>query len=275
MEEHQGSVGGIHGVQEFEENLGPGLQSLAKSIDRLGRLRRIGTQVGLMNLPELRRQLNETSRLSQEIDDLSRDLHERLERFVLAALERDQLVWESRFKEAFHASYPPVEGEFPLFQIFPVVVRVDFEHEAVAINNRTVRTMHPAAVAAAVEKEWDRLHRERFNAASFAKALLRAYDLVIAEEQLKSHGKSRGASVTLRSLHQVLTLRSGVSGYGLNQFAFDLYRLRRSEYTVIEGRRLVFGTTRNRGGIVITLPGGQSETLASLEVVEVREGHLS
>ncbi|PSR22533.1 MAG: hypothetical protein C7B45_06285 [Sulfobacillus acidophilus] len=268
----QESLGGIHGVKEFEQHFSPELQTLAKSIDRLGRLRRLGAQVNLMNLVELRKQLDETSRLSQEIDALSQRLYERLKQFVLAVSERDQVEWLSRFKEAFHAGYPPVEGEFPTFQIFPVVVRVDFEHEAVAVNNRTVRTMHPAAVATAVEKEWDRLNRERFNAASFAKALLRAYDLVIAEQQLSSGGKSRGAAVLLRSLYQVLTLKGGVSSYSLNQFGFDLYRLRRSEYTIIDGRRLVFGTTRNRGGIVITLPGGQSETLASLEVVDVTKG---
>lgn len=258
----------LHGVEAFEEQLAPELQGLAKTLEKLARLKKLSQQASLLNLVDLRKQLDEAQRLSQDVQEQARNLESRVERFRLAVSERDQLEWQARFRQAFHAGYPPVEGEFPLFQIFPVDVRVDFEHELVLINNRTVRTIHPAAVASLVEKEWDRLNRERFNAGSFAKAVLRAYDLLLAELTQKSSGSNAGRVVPLRTVHQLLALKSGLSGYGLNQFAFDIYRLRRSESMTVDGRRLEFGTTRNRGGIVITHPGGQQETLGSLEVIE-------
>ncbi len=262
----------LHGVGAFEEQLAPALQGLAKTLEKLARLKKLSQQASLLNLVDLRKQLEEAQRLSQDVQEQVRKLEIRVEGFRLAVSERDQLEWQARFRQAFHAGYPPVEGEFPLFQIFPVEVRVDFEHELVLINNRTVRTIHPSAVASLVEKEWDRLNRERFNAGVFAKAVLRAYDLLLAELRQKSPGNNNtGRVVPLRTVHQLLALKSGLGGYGLNQFAFDIYRLRRSESMTVDGRRLEFGTTRNRGGIVITHPGGQQETLGSLEVIEASQ----
>ncbi len=256
------------GVRGFEEDIAPNLQGLAKSIDKIGRLKKLGQQPEIMNLVELRKQLEETRRLSIEIKEMVGVIQEQLEDFTLAPSTTEQSEWWRLFREAFHAGYPPVEGEFPVFQVFPVEIRVDLEHELVMINNRTVRALHPRNVASLVEKELDRLNRERFNTASFVKSLLRAYDLLIAEAKTKSSGRTIGAAVPLRSIHQVLSLRSGVSGYSLTQFAFDIYRLRRSGTLSVDGRRLEFGTTRNRGGILITMPGGQQENLGSLEVLE-------
>ena len=258
----------IRGVRGFETDMGPTLQSLAKSIDRLSRFKKVGRQSEIMNLVDLRKQLEEACRLSDEVKDTATILQDQLEEFRVAPSTTEQTEWWQSFRQAFHAGYPPVEGEFPIFQVFPVEIRVELEHELVLVNNRTVRTLHPRAVANAVEKELDRLNRERFNAASFVKTLLRAYDLLMAEAKDKSPGRSVGAAVSLRAIYQILSIRTGTSGYSLNQFAFDIYRLRRSSSLSTNGRRLEFGTTRNRGGILITLPGGQQENLGSLEVLE-------
>lgn len=256
----------IHGVSGFEQQVGPGLKDLAKLAEKLGRLKKIGGQVTVMNLMDLRKQLEEVARLSFEAQTLAEEVSGKLPRYVVAAESVDQTEWFERFRTAFHSGYPPVEGEFPTFQVFPVEVRVDFANELVMINNRTVRALHPEAVAALVEKEWDRLNRERFNAASFAKALVRAYDLLLLELRDKVGGREPGRAIPLRALHQTLALKSGVSGYSLNQFAFDVYRLRRSPHMVVEGRRLDFGTSRDRG-IVITHPGGRQEKLGALELI--------
>ncbi len=256
----------IHGVSGFEQQVGPELKDLAKLAERVGRLKKVGGQATVMNLLELKKQLEDMSRLSFEAQALAEELSRKIARYVVASESSDQTEWWERFRKAFHSGYPPVEGEFPTFQVFPVEVRVDFANELVMINNRTVRALHPEAVAALVEKEWDRLNRERFNAASFAKALVRAYDLLLLELKDKAGGRDPGRAISLRTLHQTLALKSGVSGYSLNQFAFDVYRLRRSPHMVVEGRRLDFGTSRNRG-IVITHPGGRQENLGSLELI--------
>ncbi len=256
----------IRGVSGFENEVGPGLKELAKVVERVGRLKKVGQQADILNLMELRKQLEEIRRLSDDIQGLADTLVAKIDNFAVAPTGEQQAEWWERFRQAFHAGYPPVEGEYPVFQVFPVEIRVDLEHELVLINKRTVRALHPEAVATLVEKEWDRLNRERFNAATFAKALMRAYDLLLLEAKDKAGGRQTGASVPLGLLHQTLALRAGASIYGLNQFAFDIYRLRRSPNLIMDGRRMEFGSTRNRG-IVITHPGGQQENLGALEVV--------
>ncbi len=257
----------ITGVTGFEQEVAPGIKDLAKMVDRLGKLKKVGQQANLVNLLELRKQLDDINRLAGEVKEFASLIKKQVDGVAVALTERDQIEWWERFRQSFHAGYPPVEGEYPTFQVFPVEIRVDLEHELIMVNNRIVRVLHPEAVATQVEKDWDRLNRERFNAASFAKGLLRAYDLLVSEARDKAQGRTVGASVSLKLLHQTLALRAGAAGYPLNQFAFDIYRLRQSPHLVIEGRRMEFGSTRNRGGIVITHPNGHQENLGSLELV--------
>ncbi len=257
----------VRGVAEFERVMAPSIRELAKTLDRLGRLKKVGQQADLLNLLDLRKQLEEIRRLGAEIGEVAEGLVRQAADIAVAPTDREQTEWWERFRQSFHAGYPPVEGEYPTFQVFPVEIRVDLANELVMINNRTVRVLHPGAVATLVEKEWDRLNKERFNAASFAKALVRAYNLLMLEVANNARGRKAGASVPLRLLHQTLALRLGSSGYPLNQFAFDIYRLRRSPHLIIEGRRLEFGSTRDRG-IVITHPDGHQEKLGSLELVD-------
>ena len=237
-----------HGVEEFEERLGVPLESLAKTIDKLGRLKKLGKQKGLINVLDLHKHLDEVRRLAREMKGTAEEIAKQLDEYRICVAEADQAEWTLRFREAFHAGYPPVEGEFPVFQVFPVEVKVEFDNDLIRINNRIHRDLHPGAVAAQVEKEWDRLNAERFNAGSFAKALLRAYDLLVAEQQMSVRNGNSGRTALLRDIHAILTLRRGVSGYTLNQFAFDVYRLRKSDQTTQDGRKLVFGEARNRGG---------------------------
>lgn len=264
--EHDVMVSDIRGVSGFETEIGPSLKELAKTAEKLGRLKKVGLQTDLMNLMDLRKQLDEVHRLSADIKAMADTVSRQMEAFAVTGGSAEQIEWWERFRQAFHNGYPPVEGEYPIFQVFPVEVRVDLANELVLINNRTVRALHPVAVAGLVEKEWDRLNRERFNAGSFAKALTRAYDLLVLEMKTKASGKDPGRSIPLRVLHQTLALKTGVSGYSLNQFAFDIYRLRRSPYLVQDGRRLEFGSSRDHG-IVITHPGGRQENIGSLELI--------
>ncbi len=264
--EHEVMTTEIRGINGFETEIGPSLKELAKAAEKLGRLKKLGLQADLMNLMDLRKQLDDAKRLSADIKAMADNVSSQMEAFAVAGGVDEQTEWWVRFRQAFHNGYPPVEGEYPTFQVFPVEVRVDLANELVLINNRTVRVLHPVAVAGLVEKEWDRLNRERFNAGTFAKALVRAYDLLLFEMKIKAGGKEPGKSIPLRVLHQTLALKAGVSGYSMNQFAFDIYRLRRSPYLVMDGRRLEFGTSRNRG-LIITHPGGRQENLGSLELV--------
>lgn len=260
----------IHGVQGFEDELGPNLLALAKAVTKLGRLKSTQKQVNLINLQDLRKQLDDAVRQSEEVRDIAKSLQEQVEQYRIARSTSDQIEWTQRFRQGFHTGYPSVDGEFPNFQVFPVEVRVDFERELVLVNNRIVRSLHPEAVVGAVEKAIDRLNQERFNSLQFAKALIRVYDLLIAEARAKADGGAVGQTVTLGAVHQVLSARTGPSGYNPNQFAFDIYRLRKTEDLIVDGRRIQFGSIRNRGSVVITMPGGTKITLGTLEVLEAR-----
>lgn len=260
----------IHGVQGFEEELGPNLVALSKAVTKLGRLKNAQKQVNMINLQDLRKQLDDAVRNSAEVRDIAKSLQAQVEQYRIARSISDQIEWTERFRQGFHSGYPSVDGEFPSFQVFPVEVRVDFERELVLLNNRIVRTLHPEAVANAVEKAIDRLNQERFNSLVFAKALIRVYDLLIAEARSKANGGAVGQTVTLSSVHQALCARTGPSGYSPNQFAFDIYRLRKTDDLIVEGRRIQFGSIRNRGSVVITMPGGTKVTFGTLEVLEVR-----
>ncbi len=256
------------GVRGFEVELGPGLEALAKILEKASKLKRVGRQAELMNLVDLRKQLDDTVHLGEDLQMAAQSLQGQLANLQIAPTAAEQAEWTERFRQAFHAGYPPIEGQFPTFTVFPIEVRVDFEHELVVVNNRTIRTLHPQAVAALVERSLDRLNNERFNAAPFARALLRIYALLIAEATVNGGDKAPGPAVPLREVYRVLSARVGASGYSMSQFAFDIYRLRRSKELTMGSRRLVFGTTRNRGGVVITDSSGRTETFGSLEVVE-------
>jgi hypothetical protein len=163
-----------------------------------------------------------------------------------------------------------IEGEFPHFRIFPIEVRVDFANELVLVNKRKVRKLHPEAVAALVERELDRLHGERFNPSQFMKALVRAFDVLVAEAYVNG---TPTQAVPLRQVYELLTVRAGSSAYTLNQFRFAISRLRREGNLILEGRRIVFGSARNRSqGLVIPEPGGHTEVFGSLEVAPIKTG---
>lgn len=272
MEDVWEEARGSGGISGFEREVVPSLSSVTRAIERIAKLKRIGKEAQQLNLMELRRQIEDLGRLEQELAAEREALSAKVDAFRIAPDVYAQAEWAERFKKAVHGQYPPVEGEFPEFRVFPVEVKVEFANELVRINRRITRNLHPEAVAAAVTKELDRLHGERFNPAPFAQALMRVYDLLLAKATVDAHGKPPGRSVALREVHEILAGRYGRAAYSLTQFAFDIYRLRRNEADmVIEGRKIIFGKAR-RGGIPITDLQGRSDSFGSLEVVEVEHG---
>lgn len=260
------------GLGAFEEHIAPKLQALAKTAARLGRLKSLEQQVGQLNLLEIPKLLQDMVQLSEDAANQAVALKELVGRFQLAPREIDQEAWTKVFTTECRNFGHMVDGEFPVFRVFPVDVKTDFAHDLVQINNRTVRVLHPKAVAALVNKEVAKLYKERFNLNLFMRALVRVYDALLAERQvagLDKGNKNLARSIQLKQIHGLLAIRTGASGYTLSQFAFDIYRLRTESDLVFEGRRLIFESTRNASGaVVIPLPGGQKENIGSLEILE-------
>ncbi len=262
------------GLSFFAQALSADLVGLAKVAERVGRGKAIAKQVDFANRVEMQKQLDDLIRYADEVAVQARALKSSVDRFRMVATEADRDEWTRLFVEGCHAAGRQVDGEYPLFRVFPVEVKTDFANDGVYINNRLVRILHPKAVASLVDREISRLYKEKFNAASFMRALVRAYDVLLAERQVAESGKRIVTAISLKQIHALLAIRTGTtaSGYPLNQFVFDIYRLRtQTDVTLVsDGRRLVFTFTKvARDAIVIPLPGGQKEHLGSLELTAV------
>ncbi len=262
------------GLSFFEQVLCGDVASLAKVAERVGRGKAIAKQVDFANRVELQKQLDDLIRYADEVAVQARALKSSVDRFRMVATEADRNEWTRLFVAGCHAAGRQVDGEYPLFRVFPVEVKTDFANDGVYINNRLVRILHPKAVAALVDREISRLYKEKFHAMSFMRALVRAYDVLLAERQVAESGKRIVTAISLKQIHALLAIRTGTTatGYPLNQFAFDVYRLRtQTDVTLVsDSRRLVFAPTKvARDAIVIPLPGGQKEHLGSLELTAV------
>jgi hypothetical protein len=266
------------GLAHFESSLAPALASVVRLVERVGRGKALGKQTGEINRLSIVKQLEELARGAADLAEHVAELQVLVDGFRMAVTDEDRDAWTRVFVESCHDLGRHVESEYPLFRVFPVEVRADLADDAISLNGRTVRVLHPKAVADLVNKEIVRLTKERFNVSQFMRALARAYDLLMAERRAENPGKRVVPSAPLRQIYALLAIRTGMTatnGYPLNQFAFDLYRLRsqRDVPLVVEGRRLVFEQTRVAREVVsIPLPGGEKELLGSLELVEVGSG---
>lgn len=183
--------------------------------------------------------------------------------------EVSEQEYRDAFEQACRKADLPLEGSFPLYQVFPFEIRFSLLQEQVIVNRQVHRTMAPEFLAVVIRQEQERLNRSRFNAAQFMSALLRAYDLLVAES-IQARGKPI-RQVGIKKVYQVLNLLGGRAAYSEKQFAFDVYRLRERSGLLHDGRHLVFGHVRRQANaIAVPSPAG-TDYLGYLEVR--REGN--
>ncbi len=263
----QGTIGNASSFKKFSSELAPAMTETAKLADRLGRYKKLDKQIHLLNVTEIRKMLEELQDIERQLILHTDKLRALMADFQLGAAESDSAAWSESFIRACNKSGQQVDGEFPIFRVFPLEVKVDFAHDLVQINNRTVRALGPEAVAELVAAQIDKLNRERFNANQFMKALVRAYHVVRHEWQAAHPQQSAVASMPIKRIYEVLTIRTGTSAYTLNQFIFDIYRLRTGETLQYGEYALVFGDTRTAGeSLTIPMPGGTKQLVGSLEL---------
>lgn len=263
-------VAALSGVSAFEEKIAPEIADVVKSIERVSRAKALAGQLDKLNRVEMQKQLDDAIRFMEEASQKARALLQTVAQYSVITTETDRDEWTRLFVESCHGLGRSVEGQFPTFRVFPIEVKAELANDSVTINNRLVRSLHPKAIAKLVDKEITRLHRERFNTTQFARALVRATEVLLAQRRWEEKDQKGSSSVLLKEIHALLAVRTGagVSGYSLNQFIFDLYRLRTQTDLTIDGKRLVFQQTRlAKDMLVIPLPGGQKEILGALEVV--------
>lgn len=155
--------------------------------------------------------------------------------------------YAERLESEFRHLNLEFDGQFPEYELFPLTVRVQPEHETVRIGRKTVQTLDPHAVARLVQTEQRRLHRSSFNADRFLRALSLCYD-ALSRGQL-------GTTVALIEVYRLLSARTGAAGYTRQEFAFDIYRVRRQSELVVDGRKVEF--VHGKKGARISVPRSQ------------------
>ncbi|PSR33367.1 MAG: hypothetical protein C7B46_09930 [Sulfobacillus benefaciens] len=85
------------GVDGFSQGVGPDLQTLSKSVARLARYKTIDRQISIMNLVDLRKQLEDLARTGLEISMAAEQAQTHLKGFAMGQSSRDQEQWALSF----------------------------------------------------------------------------------------------------------------------------------------------------------------------------------
>ncbi|MDO5408602.1 MAG: hypothetical protein Q4F28_14940 [Eubacteriales bacterium] len=155
-----------------------------------------------------------------------------------------------------------VQGETPVFEIFPYRLRIDEENQDLYLNRKKVTCMRPLSFVSMVKSSQDRLMKAPFNAQAFLNELSEAYDLVVLKQK-----KRDGADLYLGDLYRMLVPMSRFRrDYDQQSFAYDLARLYASDVEQTKsGRRYQFGPSRNNNKAIRILDSeGREQYLATI-----------
>ncbi len=159
-----------------------------------------------------------------------------------------------------------VQGEYPVFEMFPYRVRIDEENQEIYLDRKKVQCVRPVSFAQTVKQGQDKLKKASFNEQAFANELSYAYDLEILKGK-----KAAGSDVYLTNLYKILAPMSRYrKDYDIQSFAFDLARLYISGIDEIkDGRRFQFGPSRNNNKAIRILDNeGHEQFLAMIRFFE-------
>lgn len=155
-----------------------------------------------------------------------------------------------------------VQGESPVYEMFPYRVKLDTENQDIYLDRKKVQCMRPQSFVEIVRTGQEKLNKASFNPLTFAGELADAYDM--AALKMKKHA---GADIYLLSLYKFLAPMSRFrKDYDQQSFAFDLARLYISELDETKnGRRFQFGSSRNGNKAIRILDqNGQEQFLSTI-----------
>ena len=139
-----------------------------------------------------------------------------------------------------------VQGDFPVYEMFPCRVTVNPETQDVTVDRKRLSCLRPSKLINDIKTELDRLSKVNFNTQLFAKELAAAYDLAIIRVSRKKHCADN-APVYALDLYDLLTpMKRYKKDYTKHNFAYDLARLYSEDATALDdGRILRFDTARD------------------------------
>lgn len=190
----------------------------------------------------LTRQLENTRRLTARLPDFD------VERYL-----REQ--FDAEFLAACQAGEVQITGEFPVYEAFPLKIKVVPEDKLILVDEKIVRLLRPRALVEHLRAQLKKLHAASFNAAAFLRSLARSYDLVLAHYSARHQVPIDELEVGLHEVYNALTLLAAQKrAYPLHVFAFDLHRLLKANALVTsDGRYCHLGSVRERSKAIRVL----------------------
>jgi len=184
--------------------------------------------------------------------------------------------FDGAFRAAMAAEGIPLRGDYPNYEVFPFMVRVNSKDGSVTINKRKTRSLRLKALAAEIKKERELFFRSPFRPDEFLKDLAWAYDELMEKKALAQGAPLKPQKIPILDIHRALTpMRRWRREYTPQLFGFHIYRLQKEalekpEATILRDekgdRRLLLGSVPigSRGGITIVEENGRETAFGSL-----------
>jgi hypothetical protein len=157
---------------------------------------------------------------------------EKLRKYAAAQVERYRLELIEDLKARAAEADLPIEIDFPRFYgLKGIEGNIDFGGRQTVVNGKTIKSVDPRRIIAAVRKVKQQLYDRPYDPKTFIEGLYQTYAALVEKE-----GLSLGDAVPMQRfyLEHVISLQSKAffqdmgkgrfRGYGLDQFAVDLWR---------------------------------------------------
>lgn len=177
------------------------------------------------------------SKVAEEVEkeaglkDTTADL-EKLRKYAATQVERYRLELIEDIKARAAEAELPIEIDFPRFYVLKGIEgNIDFAARQTVVNGKTIKSVDPRRIVAAVRKVKQQLYDRPYDPKTFIEGLYQTYAALVEKE-----GVSLGDAVPMQHfyLEHVISLQSKTffqdmdkgrfRGYGLDQFAVDLWR---------------------------------------------------
>ncbi len=248
----------IKGLEDTHKNLTAALQ-------------RFRTGTGDGNLELMQQALSRYSELLDKQAAFTADLLKSTPAFDIKSYLEES--FHPEFMAALEEEGLAVEADFPVYEVFPFVVKVLPDKGAVQLDDKTVRWLRPGTLAQYLKKMIKRINAGSFDGKRFIQSLARAYDLLLNKFMVDKNLRLNEQEVLLKDVYQLLTpLPQHRQEYTLQRFAFDLHRLLRDDHMhAPDGRKLYLGNVRNRSKAVV-VPDAQGRPQRYGVIKFYREG---
>lgn len=242
------------------------LQSQEKNLkDRISQMQKLSKSISKEmesgDLKSMEKDVNALIESNQQQSLVLQEFKENIESFDVKAYFENGEFAEQMLEYCKELSVD-VQGEYPIYEMFPYRVRFDTENQDIYLDRKKIQCMRPQSFVNTVKNEQNKLMKALFNAQLFVNELADAYDLAVLK--LK---KAPDADIYLTSLYKFLAPMGRFrKEYDQQSFSFDIARLYASDVeTTKNGRRFQFGPSRNNNKALRILDAeGHEQFLATI-----------